>query len=189
MIKATGAQVEVVGQENIPDEPVLFVSNHQGAADIPLLLGYLDTPLAFVAKWELKYAPLLSTWMKQLKCIFIKRSNLRQTLKALKDAGRVFAAGQSLVVFPEGTRSQSPNLQDFRRGSFKIALREEVPIVPVAIKDSYQVWEGNDHLIQSADVKLIVSEPIYPGELTAEEEKNIKSKVKAIIARKLEKES
>ena len=133
LIKHTGSEIKIKGQDNLPAGPVLVVSNHQGSFDIPLLLAFLAKPIAFIAKWELRYLPLVSTWMKELQCIFIKRSDLRQTLRAYKNAGAVFAAGQSLVVFPEGTRSKSGQLGDFKRGSLKIALREEVPIVPVAI--------------------------------------------------------
>ncbi len=123
----------------IPDEPVLFVSNHQGSFDIPLLLGYIDKPKAFIAKWELRYLPFIGSWMKELGCIFIKRNDFRQTLKAFKGAGEVFKKGQSLVIFPEGTRSRSSKLGEFKRGSLKIALREKVPVVPVTIKGSYKL--------------------------------------------------
>jgi 1-acyl-sn-glycerol-3-phosphate acyltransferase len=185
LVEQTGSQIEVEGKDNLPEEPCLLVSNHQGAFDIPLLMGFLETPIAFIAKWELRYFPLIGTWMKELQCIFIKRNNPRQTLTAYKNAGRVFAAGQSLVVFPEGTRSQSSQLGEFKRGSLKIALREEVPIVPVAIDGSYKLREGNNGLIKASDVKLTVTEAIYPSELSKAEKKDLVPEVRNRIEDKL----
>jgi 1-acyl-sn-glycerol-3-phosphate acyltransferase len=58
LVEQTGSQIEVEGKDNLPEEPCLLVSNHQGAFDIPLLMGFLETPIAFIAKWELRYFPL-----------------------------------------------------------------------------------------------------------------------------------
>ncbi len=186
VLGVTGSRVQVCGRENIPDEPVVIVSNHQGALDIPLLMGYVDKGMAFVAKEELQKIPILATWMRQIKCIMIDRSDIRQTLKAFGNAGDVFSDGQSLVIFPEGTRSKSSELGRFKRGSFKIPLQHEVPILPVTIKDSYQIWEGNDGLVQSAEVEVIISQPIYPEQLTEEEKDNIGERVRGIIEKNLE---
>ena len=185
LVAQTGSEIKVQGQENIPDQPCLLVSNHQGAFDIPLLLGFLDLPLAFIAKWELRYFPLVSTWMKELQCVFIKRNNLRQTLRAYKNAAKVFATGQSLVVFPEGTRSKSSKLGEFKRGSLKIALRENVPIVPVAIDGSYKLREANNGLIKGDQVRITINQPIDPDDLSAKEEKNLTTKVRNIIEKNI----
>ena len=181
MVGATGAEVEVNGNENIPQEPVLFVANHQGAFDIPLLLGYINNPKAFIAKWELQYMPLVGGWMKRIKCIFIKRNDFRQTLCAFKSAGEVFAQGQSLVIFPEGTRSQSDKVGEFKRGSLKIALRENVPIIPVVIRDSYKLREANGGLIKAAKVELDILEPIYTDKLSKEERKDLTINLERMI--------
>lgn len=183
LIKQTGSEIKVVGQENLPPGPVLVVSNHQGSFDIPLLLAFLTKPIAFIAKWELRYLPLVSTWMKELQCIFIKRSDLRQTLRAYQNAGQVFAAGQSLVVFPEGTRSKSSQLGDFKRGSLKIALREGIPIVPVAIDGSYKIKEANNGMISPSEVKLTINEPIYPDQLSESGKKELVGNVRNTISK------
>ncbi|WP_018248064.1 lysophospholipid acyltransferase family protein [Orenia marismortui] len=173
LVDFTGSEIIVKGEDKIPEEPVLFVANHQGSFDIPLLLGYINKPKAFIAKWELRYMPFVSSWMKNMKCIFIKRNDFRQTLRAFKDAGKVFDAGQSLVIFPEGTRSCSNKLGDFKRGSLKIALREEVAIVPVTIKGSYKLREANNGLIKGDKVELILSDPIYVESLSKEQRNDL----------------
>ena len=84
MIKATGSEVVVNGVDNIPkDETVLFVSNHQGNFDIPLLLGYIPKRIGFVAKEELRKIPVVRTWMDKINCVFMDRNNQKQSLKAI----------------------------------------------------------------------------------------------------------
>ncbi|MCK8816262.1 1-acyl-sn-glycerol-3-phosphate acyltransferase [Natroniella sulfidigena] len=187
VVETTGSEVKVLGVKKIPDQPVLFVANHQGAFDIPLLLGYIKQPKSFIAKWELRYLPVINLWMKKIKCIFIKRSDFRQTLRAFKNAGQVFETGQSLVIFPEGTRSRSAKLNKFKRGSLKIALRENVPIVPVTINNSYQINNGEEGLLSATEVELIISDPIYVDELSKEEKDDLTVQVREVIAENLKK--
>ena len=185
IVEKTGTKVTVKGEENLPNQPALFVCNHQSAFDIPLLLGFIGQPKSFIAKWSLRYVPFMSSWMKRMNCIFIKRNNFRQTLKAFKNAGKVFANDYSLVVFPEGTRSKSGKLNKFKKGSLKIAIEEGVPIVPVTIKDSHKIWEGNNNLINDAEVELIISQPISQNRITNHNKRELATEVRNIIAQEL----
>ena len=105
ILKVTGAQLVVEGQENIPkDGPCVFVGNHRSYYDIPLLLVALDAPHGILAKEELEKIPLLNRWMKLLGCVFVKRDDIRASVKALNDATAIVESGKSFVIFPEGTR-------------------------------------------------------------------------------------
>ncbi len=83
MVKWTGSKVEVVGVENIPKENVLFVSNHQGNFDIPLLIGYIPKQKGFIAKIELKKLPIVNSWMDAIGCVWLERGNPKKSLKAI----------------------------------------------------------------------------------------------------------
>ncbi|SCY01604.1 lysophospholipid acyltransferase family protein [Alkaliphilus peptidifermentans] len=161
LVLLTGSNVEVLGLENIPDGPVLFVSNHQGNFDIPILLSSLPKSISFVAKIELKKLPIINRWMEFLECVFIDRKDLRQSLRAITKAIEVLKSGQSMVIFPEGTRSKGSQLQPFKPGSLKMATKANVPIIPVTIKGSYKIMEANNNKITPAKVQVIISEPIY----------------------------
>ncbi len=127
--------VNVTGLDNVPaNGPVLIVSNHQSYFDIPLLVSVIPLPMGFVAKKELGKIPVISRWMRLIECSFIDRKDLRQSLKAIQQAQKTLQSGQSMVIFPEGTRSKKKEMSAFKPGSLKLAQKAQVPILPVAIQ-------------------------------------------------------
>jgi 1-acyl-sn-glycerol-3-phosphate acyltransferase len=168
LVKLTGSKITVSGEENIPkDTAVLFVSNHQGNFDIPILLGYLQKPKAFISKIEVKKMPFIGTWMEQLNCLFMDRKNVRQSVKAINEGAQLLQNGTSLVIFPEGTRSKGDDMAEFKAGSFKLATKSGVPIIPVTINGSYKIMEQQGFWIKPANVHIVVHPPIYPQQQDA----------------------
>jgi len=160
LVKISGADVTVTGTENVPsDEPVLYVGNHQGNMDIPLLYSTAPQTMAFVAKKEMEKIPLLGYWMKERGCVFIDRENARISLKAINEAIQNLKLGHSMAVFPEGTRSKSSQVGDFKAGSLRIAIKSGVKVIPVSIKDSYKLIEKKGKNTP-AKVSVHYSEPI-----------------------------
>ena len=109
ILHVTGARMTVEGQKNIPAGPCVFVGNHRSYYDIPILLTALDAPHGILAKEELEKIPLLNRWMKLLGCVFVKRDDIRASVKALNDATAIVESGRSFVIFPEGTRYKAPS--------------------------------------------------------------------------------
>ncbi|MCM3731891.1 1-acyl-sn-glycerol-3-phosphate acyltransferase [Fictibacillus nanhaiensis] len=170
LVKLSGSKITVSGEENIPkDTAVLFVSNHQGNFDIPLLLGYLQKPKAFISKIEVKKVPFIGTWMEQLNCLFMDRKNVRQSVKAISEGAQFLRNGTSLVIFPEGTRSKGDEMAEFKAGSFKLATKSGVPIIPVTINGSYKMMEQQGFWIKPANVHIEVHPPIYPQKQEAKD--------------------
>jgi 1-acyl-sn-glycerol-3-phosphate acyltransferase len=181
LISATGSKVIVEGEDKIPQGPVLFVSNHQSYTDIPLLMGFINKPKSYIAKIELSKLPLISKWMKIGKCVLIDRSDPRQSLRAINEGVEILKKGHSLVIFPEGTRSKSSEMSDFKKGSLRLATKAKVPIVPVTIDGSYKIFEGNDGRIKPANIRMIMADPIYTDNLTKEDENALSDRVYEII--------
>ena len=150
--KRCGSRFHIEGLENIPDETVLFVSNHQSNFDIAVLLTYLPVPHGYVSKIEMTKVPVLHQWMRHMRCIFIDRKSLRQTAGKILEGINILKSGHSLVLFPEGTRSKSETMLDFKAGSFKLATKAEVPIVPISINGTYRILEANGGWIAPTDV-------------------------------------
>jgi 1-acyl-sn-glycerol-3-phosphate acyltransferase len=183
LLKLAGARVKVTGAENVPsDRAVLFVSNHQGNFDIPILLGCINKPKAFIAKIEMLKMPIIRTWMRQMNCVFLDRQDLRQSLKVMNEATEYLKLGYSMSIFPEGTRSKGKAMGEFKPGSLRIAIKANVPIVPLTIKGSYKLMEENGFVIKPADVEIVISEPIETAGLTKEQTNELNEKVRAIIA-------
>lgn len=183
LIKLTGSKIEVKGEENIPKEgPVVFVANHQGNFDIPLLIGYIDKPKGFIAKVETEKMPIVGGWMRYMKCIFMDRKNPRAAVKTIKQGVEIVKSGHSLVIFPEGTRSVDGQLGEFKPGSFKLAMKAEAQIVPVTIDGTIDIMRKGSMRIKPALVKLTISEPISAVGYESTESYLLREKVKAAIA-------
>lgn len=165
----TGARVEVKGLENIPQENNLcFVSNHQGYADIGIILSYLPKDLVFLAKSELARVPILGYQMKTLGCIFIERGHTRQALEAIQQSVKKIKEGTPVVLFPEGTRSKSREMAAFMAGSLKMAVRSQAIIVPLTVDGAYKLLEETGR-INPTLVKLTVHPPVNVKELSPQE--------------------
>lgn len=179
--------VTVEGTENIPkDGSVVFIANHQGYMDITLLLGYSGKKMGFIAKKELLKIPVISRWMKLMQCTFLDRKNPKQSIKAMAQAVETVKKGYSLVIFPEGHRSKGGPIQEFKPGSFKLAYRAGVPIVPVTIINSWKLYEEHKKP-RPADVKLIFHKPIETAGLSREQQALIAPEVQKIVESRLDK--
>ena len=185
-MKVSGANIVVHNQEKIPkDEPVLFMSNHQGNFDIAIFMASIEKNTGFVAKIEMTKALIVRKWMKYIHCIFMDRSDIKQSLKIILEGIDVLKNGHSLVVFPEGTRSQCDEMRQFKHGSFKLATKSKVAIVPVTLDGSYKIMEQNGGKITPARVDVYVHDPIPTKGLTKDEINELPNKVMDIISTKL----
>ena len=183
----SGSQVEVSGMENLKGlETVVFISNHQGNFDIPILMGYVDKPKGFIAKIETKKIPVVRTWMTHMHCVFMDRSTLKGSAGAIVEGINLLKAGHSLIIFPEGTRSKGNQMRDFKAASFKLAIKPKVPIVPITISGSYKIMESNQNFIVPAKVKLYIHPPIETDGLSKEALEALPEKIAGLIASKLE---
>lgn len=173
--------VTVFGKENIPqDSAVVFIANHQGYLDIPVLLGYSNKQMGFIAKAEILKVPILSGWMKLMQCVFLKRNSPKQSIEAMAKGVETVKQGYSLVIFPEGHRSKGGPVQKFKPGSFKLAFRSEAPIVPVTIDGTWHLFEEKGKP-NAGDIKVTFHPAIPTKGLTREEQGEIPSKVQKIV--------
>ena len=170
-----GVNVTVIGEEHIPDEPVLYIGNHRSFFDVPITYSRCRRLTGFVSKKELEKVPLLSNWMRFLYCLFLDRDNVRSGLKTILTAIEQVKNGISIFIFPEGTRNKGEELSvlPFHDGSFKIAEKTGCPIIPVSINNSVQIFEAHFPIIRKTHVVLEYGEPIYPNTLDKEAKKEL----------------
>jgi 1-acyl-sn-glycerol-3-phosphate acyltransferase len=169
-VTAAGARVRVEGAERIPTEgPVVYVANHQGALDIPIMMGFLPGVPAFVAKRELFRIPILGFWMRTLGCVGLDRDNPRAARDQLREAAEHVRDGRRVVIFPEGTRSRDPEgrMGPFKRGSLKLAAEAGATVVPVTLEGSRFLLADRRPNDFEGEVRLIVGEPVAVPSLDA----------------------
>ena len=145
ILKVTGVNVTVIGEERVPDEPVLFIGNHRSFFDILLTYSRCRRLTGYVAKKEMEKIPLLSTWMRFLYCLFLDRENPKEGLKTILKAIDHVKNGISICIFPEGTRNKGEELSllPFKDGAFKIATKTGCAIVPISMNNTAEIFENH----------------------------------------------
>ena len=185
ILKMTGVKVTVIGEENVPNEPVLFIGNHRSFFDILLTYSRCRNLTGYVAKKEMEKIPLLSKWMLNVNCLFLDRNNIKEGLKTILAGIEKVRRGVSVWIFPEGTRNKNEQLSDllpFKEGSLKIAEKSGCPVVPVAIKGTAEVFEKHIPLICPSHVVIEFGEPFIVKELDPENRKFVGAYTREKIA-------
>lgn len=167
-------------------EPVVVVANHQSFVDIPLILGYVDLNLGFVAKEEIRKWGIFNLWMDRAQCVFLDRSNSKKALDSFKKAIEFIKNGKSICIFPEGTRTKDGTIGEFKKGSFKLALEPKVKILPVTIDGTFFIMNKNNFFVnRGKTAKLKISKTINLKEIERYRHVNINDFVKKIISENL----
>ena len=169
-------------------EGVIFVCNHQSNLDIPAIVTALHMDVGFVAKHEMKRWPFFGTWMKKSNCVFLNRENPREGIKDIKKAVELIKEGYPTVIFPEGERSLTGKILNFKKGSFKLATETNGIIVPLTLKGTYDIQpRGTLKMARGKKVTLVVDEPIFVKNLSKDEEKVLATAVRDKIVENFEK--
>lgn len=156
-----GVKTDVKGKENIKDSaPRVYLSNHQSYFDIFVLLAGLPADFKFVLKKELMKIPFLGPAMRGARYISIDREDYRKALKSMNEAAEKIKKGASVLMFPEGTRSEDGHVQSFKKGGFHLALKSGCDIVPVSIINSRNIVPKGSLRINRGSIILKISQPI-----------------------------
>ena len=179
----SGTNVTVIGKENMPKEATLYVGNHRSFFDILIMCTQYNDLMGFVAKDSLGKIPSLRIWMRYIYCLFLDRKDIKQGMKTILQAIEYIKQGVSIAIFPEGTRNTGGELSmlPFKEGSFKIALKTGCPIVPVAINNTADAFENHAPWIKKTHIIIEYKEPIYPKDLSKDEQKVIGATCQQII--------
>lgn len=150
-----GIRAHVRGIENIPkDRAVIFAANHQSTMDIPAMFGFLPVQFRIMAKQILFMIPFMGWHLYLSGNIPIDRKNARKAFGSVLKASNLLKRGISLLVFVEGTRSRDGKLHRFKRGSFTLARKLNVPLVPVAIKGSFDLMPADAWTAKSGVIEI-----------------------------------
>ena len=155
-----GIKVEIIGKENLPTEPCVIVSNHQGQWEA-YSMQYLFHPMCTLLKKELLYIPLWGWAMKMLNPIAINRSRPKEAvLQTLEEGSNRLQNGMYVLLFPEGTRVKAGRVGKYARSSFELAKRNGVMVLPLC-HNSGDCWPAHKFIKKPGKIKLIIGKPFY----------------------------
>ncbi len=177
-----GARVRVSGQENVDrHEPRIYLSNHQSYFDIFTLLAHLPADFKFILKQELMKIPLFGFAMRRARYIAIDREEPRKAVKSINEAARKIKEGASMLIFPEGTRSEDGRLQPFKTGGFRLALKAGCDVVPVAITNSRNIVPKGSLRINKGIIDMNIGPPISVTDYTRKDMDKLMARVREAI--------
>lgn len=157
--KLMNIPIETIGTNNIPlENGFLFVGNHQGTADMFVLIASNPVPTTAVSKSEGKKIPLLYDWYDAMEVVFFNRESLKDAVRMNKEVIENLKSKRNVTIFPEGTRSQSQQMNPFKPGSLKSAVTVHAPIVPFALVNSYIPFNSKEKI---KTIKVVFLEPIH----------------------------
>ncbi len=193
LLNLIGVTINVTGQEQIPQEPnkpIIVMCNHTSLYDIPVSVVVLKENLRMLAKKELFKIPVFAAALRRGEFVSIDRGKGEQWLKDLEIAKQKMLDGIILWVAPEGTRSKNGQLSSFKRGAFQLALDVDALIVPLVIKNIYQVQAGDDlTLYLNRQVDVEVCPVIDAGDYSSEQRQLLVENVRGIMLKALGQEN
>jgi 1-acyl-sn-glycerol-3-phosphate acyltransferase len=182
ILATTGVSVDVRGLDRLqPGKTYIFVSNHQSIYDIPVVFSSLPYQLRIIAKESLGNFPFLGWHLRRTGHLLVDRKNpdrsgILRRWRALVDQGL------SLIIFPEGTRSQDGKVGIFKAGSFLLAIEAQLPIVPISVDGTRFVMRKGQLTTRPGHATLVVHAPIDTVGLQVSDARELAGRVRGIVS-------
>jgi 1-acyl-sn-glycerol-3-phosphate acyltransferase len=178
----SGMKVRVDGRDHLPlDRAAVYCSNHQSNVDPPILFHVLHPRMHIVYKAEINAIPLLARAFRHGGFIPIDRRNKESAMRSIEAGAESIRAGNSFLIFPEGTRSKTAQLLPFKKGGFLMALRAGAPIVPIAVQGGTDAMRRGSKIIRPATISIRVGAPIETAGLDQTDRDELIAQVRARI--------
>ena len=168
-VRCVGVRVHVKGLEHIPPGTCIFAANHTSSADAPAVVWSIPRRIAILPKRSLFEYPIVGQAFRLAHFIPVDRSNRDSAIVSMEKAAEAIRAGQSFLIYPEGTRSNDGRLQEFKKGTAVMAIKAGVPIVPIACSGAHRVMEKRKLNIKPGEILVEFLSPIDATQYTFEE--------------------
>ena len=184
-LRLAGVRTRVSGRENVPRSPCVFVANHISNLDPPAVACAIPQRVALLAKKEVFRIPLLARAFLLAQMIPVDRADRASALASVELAIKNLRSGVSYLIFPEGTRSPDGRMKPFKKGSFVMAIRAGVPIVPVSVSGAHHLMRKGSIAIRPGEVGVHFGAPISMQGFSVEERDKLVRLVEQAVAQHL----
>ena len=177
-----GVRVELSGASHIPPGPAVYAANHASVLDIPLLFAHLPVDFRIIHKRSIFLIPVVGLYLKVGGHVAIDRTRAFRARKSLDKAIHRMRGGLSVLVFPEGTRSVTGEVQPFKRGTFVLAIDAGVPVVPVSLCGVKAVIPQGILSLRRGLVRIVLHPPVATAGRPADDAARLAEEVRVIVA-------
>jgi len=181
-LRLAGVRVRAEGLENIPAGVCIFVGNHTSNVDPPAVAGVIPRRVALLGKKEVFRIPILGRAMRLGNFVPVDRSNQQAARKSLEQAAEHLRRGVSFLIFPEGTRSPDGRLGFFKKGTFIMAIRARVPIVPVSVVGAHRIMSKGGFALRPGEVRVRFHPPVDASAYGLDRKDELIARVRAAVA-------
>jgi 1-acyl-sn-glycerol-3-phosphate acyltransferase len=182
LMRLVGVKIRIKGRQRVPPGACLFVANHTSSADAPAVVGAIPRRVAILLKESLFKWPIAGQAFTLAGFIPVKRSEKDSAIASVEKATQSMRAGQSFLIYPEGTRSPDGRLQTFKKGAVVMAIKAKVPIVPMACSGAHRVMRKRSLRVYPGEILVEFLEPIDAAKYSFDERDALNDRVHDTMA-------
>jgi 1-acyl-sn-glycerol-3-phosphate acyltransferase len=169
-VRLVGVRIKVAGSEKLDwRRTYIFMCNHVSNLDPPVVIPVMPRRTSVLVKKELFRIPILGWGMRLAKLVPVDRRNREAAVAGMRLAADVLRSGLNMTVWPEGTRSLDGRLLPFKKGPFYLAMESGVPIVPITVVGTHEIWRKGEFAVHPGTATVVFHEPLEPMAYSSQE--------------------